>query len=548
MTGNAAQDLTLPSLDDQAISEQAWAQLERICTHPLFSETTRMKRFLTYIVTETLEGKADRLKGYSLGIEVFDRPDSFDAQADTIVRVQAGQLRRRLDLFYSDAGKDDPVRILIPKGSYVPRFEIRQSGDSAPEKISHHDMHTAQIRALDPAIGPGVMITNFDNLGDPMDYPFTHGMSTEIANALTHFRYLRIVSRTASAVTELVSRSFKDLSEEFDTDYVVSGSVRRSGDVVRVTVTLIEMRSGKHLYSHNYDRQYTIENLLHIQEDIASQVASEIGSPYGVINRLIYQRTSDKVNIDAYEALLRYYAFMGMPTVARAAEVIADLEKVIADYPRYSSAWAALALVQSFRVSQEPTTDDPDIVIEQALRAARRATAIDGRNALAYQALLTAHFHAGEIDAYRLAAAQAITLNPNDDNLIGFYGVTLALIGESDMALAFCNKALKLNTNPPGWYNVPIALKLLREGDYEGLLAQIGRHAQSDFLWSQGLAITAYGHLGDQEAAAPLIKAMCKGRPDPWAALAYNFKVWNFDSILQEAVWSGFLKAGLKEA
>ena len=114
-------------------------QLERLLASKLFRDTTRMKRFLRYVTEEVLGGRGKRLKGYTIGIEVFDRADDFDPQADTIVRVQAGQLRRRLDLYYAGEGVEDPVRITVPKGRYAPCFEFREQSrrradvDRAPQ-------------------------------------------------------------------------------------------------------------------------------------------------------------------------------------------------------------------------------------------------------------------------------------------------------------------------------------------------------------------------------------------------------------------------------
>ncbi|MEM9762952.1 MAG: hypothetical protein AAF968_10620 [Pseudomonadota bacterium] len=72
--------------------------LARIVQSPQFADTSRMKRFLIHIVTETLEGRSEMLKGYALGVDVFDKPADFDPGTDTIVRVQASKLRARLDL------------------------------------------------------------------------------------------------------------------------------------------------------------------------------------------------------------------------------------------------------------------------------------------------------------------------------------------------------------------------------------------------------------------------------------------------------------------
>ncbi|TSD82962.1 hypothetical protein FFK22_040310, partial [Mycobacterium sp. KBS0706] len=116
--------------------------VERILASSKFRASERSRRFLRYIVDETLAGRADRIKGYSVGVEVFDRDTSFDPQLDPIVRVEATQLRRSLDYYYVAGGKDDEIRITIPRGSYVPVFTTKDA--------------TSQPADTSPASSPGV--------------------------------------------------------------------------------------------------------------------------------------------------------------------------------------------------------------------------------------------------------------------------------------------------------------------------------------------------------------------------------------------------------
>ena len=98
------------------------AALQRVLASAPFASADRAKTFLTYIVDETLAGRADRLKGYTIAIAVFERSEDFDAQADPLVRVEAGRLRRRLAEYYHGAGHGDPIHIGLPRGGYVPTF------------------------------------------------------------------------------------------------------------------------------------------------------------------------------------------------------------------------------------------------------------------------------------------------------------------------------------------------------------------------------------------------------------------------------------------
>lgn len=99
------------------------AQLARILASDRFDASERNRRFLRYVVEECLGGRAPQIKAYSIAVSVFNREPSFDPQSDPIVRLEAGRLRRSLDHYYLTAGRNDPIRIVVPKGGYVPRFE-----------------------------------------------------------------------------------------------------------------------------------------------------------------------------------------------------------------------------------------------------------------------------------------------------------------------------------------------------------------------------------------------------------------------------------------
>jgi len=105
-------------------SEQIEPYLERILVSAEFARSERMVRFLQFIVRETLSSKGLEIKERTIGIEVFDRPADWDPKTDTIVRSEARRLRRKLESYYQSAGSADPFRIEIPKGGYVPEFQV----------------------------------------------------------------------------------------------------------------------------------------------------------------------------------------------------------------------------------------------------------------------------------------------------------------------------------------------------------------------------------------------------------------------------------------
>src|SRR3954471_14362944 len=100
--------------------------LQRIVASREFMNSDRKRRFLKFVVEETLAGHADRIKAYTIALDVFDRDPSFDPATDPVVRIEAGRLRRCLEHYYLSEGAADPVQITIPKGGYMPRFTMAE--------------------------------------------------------------------------------------------------------------------------------------------------------------------------------------------------------------------------------------------------------------------------------------------------------------------------------------------------------------------------------------------------------------------------------------
>ena len=109
-------------------STEVRSQLNRVVSSALFANSPRMNRFLRYVVETTLEGKGGLIKEYVVALDVFEKSETYNPQADSTVRTEAGKLRTRLCQYYETEGFGDPVIISIPKGTYVPVFENRHAG------------------------------------------------------------------------------------------------------------------------------------------------------------------------------------------------------------------------------------------------------------------------------------------------------------------------------------------------------------------------------------------------------------------------------------
>ena len=203
-------------------------QLEKILASEAFARAERMSRFLRFIVHETLSGKGAQLKEYLIGVEVFDRDKSYDPRTDPVVRGEARRLRTKLMEYYEREGKGDAVRIHLPKGSYAVVFQ--SSSDVGPA-----DQTPISVKST-PAGAKSIAVLPFLNLSpNPENEYFSDGLTEEIIHALGRVSGMSVVARTS--VFQYKGRAYdvRQIGEQLCVQTVLEGSVRSSGERLRVT-------------------------------------------------------------------------------------------------------------------------------------------------------------------------------------------------------------------------------------------------------------------------------------------------------------------------
>jgi len=120
----------------QASRDEVRLALHKVLNSPEFSSVVQLRAFLNYVVSKAIDDRLDDIKGYTIAVEALGRDASFNPVTDPIVRVEAARLRRRLVKYYTGSGRNDPIEIEIPKGSYVPVFSLKKSGAGAARPAS----------------------------------------------------------------------------------------------------------------------------------------------------------------------------------------------------------------------------------------------------------------------------------------------------------------------------------------------------------------------------------------------------------------------------
>ena len=235
--------------DQKAIREE----LVRILNSGPFHQAQRRQRFLEYIVNEALAGRGERLKGYTVAQAVFDRSETFDSNIDPIVRLEAGRLRDRLREYYEGDGRDDPIRIELPKGTYTPHIEFRQAAtlDPAPPDRAApiKQLMLAAAVLLIIAAGlwglqhwnsgpslpdkPSVAVLPFDNIGtDPKWDRLAYGMTEDIITDLSHSKDLVVIARNSTELYKAKPIDIRQIGRDLNVKYVVEGSIQSMGDQI----------------------------------------------------------------------------------------------------------------------------------------------------------------------------------------------------------------------------------------------------------------------------------------------------------------------------
>jgi adenylate cyclase len=255
-------------------SELVHRELERIVASAGFAHNERLKGFLRYVVEQELSGRGDQLKESLVGVEVFGRRPDYDVRQDSVVRTEAARLRARLAEYYANGGASDRVVIELPKGGYRPIFRVV---GSAPESLGQrrepHRLGRRSVilgtsfavigallvawwllRTRDSFISIAVLPLMNLSQDSNSDY-FADGLTGEIIRNLSIIDGLVVRSQSSSFVFKGKPRNIRDAGRELDAEYIVEGSVFRSGEQLRINAQLIRVRDDS-----RYGRVGTIEN------------------------------------------------------------------------------------------------------------------------------------------------------------------------------------------------------------------------------------------------------------------------------------------------
>lgn len=299
--------------------------------------------------------------------------------------------------------------------------------------------------APDEDTRPSIAVLPFGDLSPEGDQEyFSDGMTEELLNVLAKIRELRVAARTSVFALKDVDLTATQIGDTLDVGYFVEGSVRKSGNRLRITAQLIDARDGSHLWSENYDRD--LEDVFAIQTEIAEAIADQLRVPLGLDDGHTLVSPTD--DLEAYDLYLSGRARM-RERGASVDEAVKLFEAAVAQDSNWAPAWAGLAEGKSLQPFYR-TADSTywANTFAEAERAAERALELDPDNASATVALANVHRDSWEWDAAETAYLRALKLDPDNVEAYQQYAELLGYVGRLDEANEVARRALALDRSP----------------------------------------------------------------------------------------------------
>ncbi len=447
------------------------------------------------------------------------------------------QVKARLDLSVSDLGNTQLKNIAEP----IRVYSLRVGTTEAKATATSQPVTSRPTTELPPKLS--IAVLPFANMsGDAEQEYFADGISEDIITSLSKLPQLFVIARNSSFTFKGKNVHVQEVGRNLGVRYVLEGSVRKSGNRVRITAQLIDAASGGHLWAERFDRDLT--DIFAVQDDVTQQIvgALAINLTEGDRQRLAPEHAG---NLEAYDYFLRGRELWHRLTKETNVAARDLLQRAIKLDPNFASAHAFLALTHVLDYLNGWSPSPPNSR-DQAEELATRAVALDDRDPRAHWALSIVELYSRRHDVAISEAQRAIVLNPNFAEGHVSLGEALNYSARADEALKYFDRAKVLNPYFPDVLLHFQALASFHLGRYEqavGLLKErLTRNPVTDV--SRALLAASYGHLGRFDEARAAWQEVFRVNPN--YSLEYRRKVLPYKNPDDfELVVDGLRKAGL---
>jgi tetratricopeptide (TPR) repeat protein len=533
------------------------AVLDELLNDPDFQAPDRHKRFLRYIVEETLAGRASRIKAYSVAVDVFGRPADFDSAIDSIVRTEATRLRAILSKYYENRAV--PVQIRIPKGTYVPEFvETQQSSDV-------DEIHTHNLSGND---APGCSATESKqasiDLAQVMDFRQPM-LFVEQVEALTDDYATRVLARTLSQELLATLGQFEGVTLFRRPDgpmmsslfagvaarsiYLLATKVRIVCDKVYLWWHLSDPRSMEVISTATQWVALQSGSDVLIETAIAQRIALAIGGRRGLIKSLQVRLFLGTPTPGYASVLMAERSDSVDDTPERRAAIVEALEKTVEIDPEYASAWAYLAIMYCDRIRNSfQGFHEHRETMAKAMNAVQRANYLAPHSATTNFATAITRRQLGDARACVAATYRAIEASPLDPKILRFMGSRFWEIGRYEEGVALTRRAIAIKEHREPLDGLVMGFESYRVGDYKDAIAHF--YEASDLGVPLALAglVASFGQFGEREAAGPYVERLLTLRPNYAHEMRDYFRNRNPNDQFIDYLADGLRKAGIPVA
>jgi TolB-like protein len=375
---------------------------------------------------------------------------------------------------------------------------------------------------------PIIVVLPFENLsGDADQQYFSDGITGEIADRLSRFRKFAVIGKHSSAAFRAAAPDFSTIHEKLKADFVVTGSVRRSEDRIRIALRLSDGRSEEAIWAERYDRP--ISELFSLQDEISELVAAAIPRQLDVEINFRNSRRPP-ASLSSYEHMLQGYWHFRKLTRASNRVALQCFERAVALDPGNAEAFAWLGAaycntwVENF---------DEEYATKGSMLTAEAIT-IDPFNAF-YHAIHTwTLLCVGNLDSALDVSKRSIALNPGDPGVLVNRALALTYDGKGTEAQTLLELARRLEPLPPLWFGEFAGLLAFAEGRYAEALD--GTEPLTEFAWDTMYALASCGHLGLVERAKAILARFRQQGPDPDWLLGVSHEPFRNEDVRERLV------------
>jgi adenylate cyclase len=398
---------------------------------------------------------------------------------------------------------------------------------------------SATISTLAIPTGPSVAVLPFTNMShDPKEDYFSDGLTEDIITALSRFKQLFVIARNSTFKYKGRAVDVREVSKDLGVQYVLEGSVRRSGERIRVTAQLIDAGSGAHIWADTFDRK--LEDVFAVQDEITHHIAGALGVQ---LERALLERARRKPTdaLEAYDLVLQATTYYRSHDPAGHAIARELLERAVNLDSRYSRAYRELSwnYLDEFRFGYNARPDP----LDRALQAARKAVELAPDDAMAHWILAKIHFFRKELPQFTTQTEKALALNPNQAELLADVAVHILWLGRIDEAHDLTRKAMQLDPHPPGWYYFTVAFCQYMRGSDELALVALEQANMPGFYIYHAWRTMTLGRLGRIEEARKAAQETLRLKPG--FSVEQHYRRYNLSEDILRQFLEGLPGTGL---